>query len=582
MRRMAAEYLEWTGSLASSSRLPKRSSRGQRLAGAAKQGIRQMLRPMLPNILTCLLLLVLPLPLVSGQDDAGNDPGADAAAKAQAELPEISDEPRAIDPSALLPAKLSAKATHDFSDSSLREVVAWLQDEQGIAVLLDTNALSEIGVSPAEPVSDRLDDAPIYLLLNRLGSMELAWYYDDDVLYITSEEAAENRTVTLPYNVGDLLDADYKMERLTEVIQTTIAPEAWNDVGGPGMLNALGDVLFVGQSGQYQRDVEALLTAFREHGRQTFVNDPPQHGEIRRKLEQNVSVEFVDTPLEAAAEQLAKNAKVDIRLDRPALRDARIREREPVTLKLADRKLRTVLDAFALEVQLTWMLRDGVLWITTGEYAETDPPIAVYDVRDLCRNEDESDALIEAITMQAQPETWDEVGGYGSIQAPKPGVLVVTQREQNHQLVLNLLETYRSALRNSKPRNRGEDTSEVTTVYYRMHSSVAADLAKLLPKLIRPQTWQGVDAEKEQPGELFLVASEPELTTAKNVQAKTEGPTQLIDRSVLIIRQTRAAHAEIRDLITRVENGDQPMSGMGGMGGFGGGFFALPPSRPDK
>ncbi len=496
------------------------------------------------------------------------------------QLPQIADEPRAIDPSKLLPPNLAKQATQDFSDSSLREVVGWLQDEQGIMVLVDKVSLNEIGISPAEPVSDRLDNAPIYLLLNRLKSLGLGWYYDDDVLYITSVEMANNRATTLPYNVGDLIDAGYDLERLVSVITLTIEPDSWDDAGGIGALNKLGDVLFVRQADEQQRSVDALLQALRNHSRQTYLNDPPQHREIRERLQANVSVDFTDTPLESAIEQLAANAMSDIRLDRPALRDARIREREPVTLKLTDRKLKTVLEAIVLDLNLTWILRDGVLWLTTPEVAEGFLRTAVYDVRDLCRDEDESQALMEAIVSQANPESWSDLGGVGEIDSAKPGTLVVTHQEQVHQEVLLLLETYRTALRSSKIRDRGEEENEVITVYYRLHTNIARDLSELLPSLVRMDTWNS-EPNDDKPGKVFVVSSEPDFS-------KTGGQGEdavVVERSVLIIRQTRAAHKEIASIIGRVKSGDAPVGGLGGGmggGGFGGGFFSIPPARTHR
>lgn len=484
-------------------------------------------------------------------------------------LPKIADEPKAIDPAKLLPSKLAEKATHDFSDSSLREVVGWLQENQGLIVLLDKAALNEIGVSPAEPISDRLDDDPVFLLLNRLKSIGLGWYFNDEVLYITSIEVAETRATTLPYNVGDLIDAGFELEKMEQVISWTIAPDSWEDSGGVGALNSLGDVLFVRQSDIQQRQVAALLQAFRKNGRQTFLNDPAQHLELRDKLKSNVSVNFADTPLETAIDELAKSAGSDIRLDRAALRDARIREREPVTLKLTERKLATVLEALVLDLELTWILRDGVLWMTTPDVAETFLRTAVYDVRDLCRNEDEALALVNAIISQADPESWDENGGVGLVNSAKPGTLVVTHQEQVHQLVLALLETYRTALRSSKIRNVGEQENEVITVYYRLHSGVARDLSNLLPKLVEPDSWKADDRD-EKPGKVYVVASDPDFSNA----AKGETPS-LIERSAMIIRQTRKAHKEIEEIIRRVKMGDAAKGGLGG-GGFGGGFFSVP------
>ncbi len=518
----------------------------------------------------------------AGQQEVAQEPTKIA-------LPKIADEPKAIDPSQLFSPQLVVKATQDFSDSSLREVVSWLQEEQNIVVLVDKKALNEIGVSFAEPVSDHLQEAPVYLLLNRLQSMGIGWYYDDEVLYITSAKVAQARTTTVPYNVGDLMDAGYDLDRLVAVITNTIDPDSWEVRGGIGALNSLGDVLFVRHAYEQQRGVHALLQALRKHARQTFLNDPPQHRVFRDKLNTNVSVNFSDTPLTIAIEQLAAGSESDIRLDRPALREARIREREPLTLKLANRKLGTVLQALSLNLELTWILRDGVLWITTPKVAQAFLRTAVYDVRDLCRNTDETAALIEAIVTQSKPDSWSTNGGDGEIESAKPGTLVVTHQEQVHQQVFHLLQIYRTALRASKPRNRGEEKdTDVITVYYRLHKQVAEDLADMLPRLIRPGTWQG-EENADSPGRVFVVASEPDISNLRgggktNADVKQATLSLVIERSVLIVRQTRSAHEEISTVIRRVKNGDTPIGGIGG-GGFGGGFFTIPglqPTRPRR
>lgn len=526
--------------------------------------------------------------------------------KKEAKLPQIADEPKTIDPATLISPKLAINATHDFSNSSLREVVAWLQDKHGLVVLVDKNALSENGISLSEPVSDKLTDDPIYLLLNRLKSLELAWYYENEILYITTYDVADERSTTVLHHVGDLLDAGYKLEDLELVIQATIGPESWDEVGGQGVLNPLGDVLFARQNSQRQREVTALLQALRKHSRQTFVNDPSQHLKLREKLKENVSVNFKDMPLKTAVEMLAKSAEMDIRLDMPALREERIREREPMTLNLKERKLETVLQAFTLDLGLTWILRDGVLWITSTEKAENFLKTAVYDVRDLCRDSNETSALIHAIISQTEPESWDEVGGPGAIESAKPGTLVISNQERIHMEILTLLENYRIALRISKPRKteKEKNPNEVVTVYYRLHANVANDLKKLLPQLVRPKSWKS----KEQPnatGTIIMLASSPEITEAPGARAvasKTKQPVVgvILDRSVLILTQTRAAHYKIADIIQRVGAGDMHLNDGknnnkgagrqgsgggfgggfgGGTGGFGGGFFTLPPEK---
>lgn len=539
-----------------------------------------MCRMSVPASLALAILLRSPFAAFGAEPAPPPAPPAAEAVK----IPEIADEPKCIDPATIVPAKLAAKATCDFSDSSLREVVEWLQEKHGLVVLLDKSGLGEINVSAADRISDHLADAPVYLLLNRLRLNGMAWYFEDDILHITSKESAESHAITLTYNVGDLLDAGYKLDELEELITRTISSDSWESVGGQGVVSSLGDVLFVRQNQGIHFEVNALLAALRSHARQTFVFDPIQHLALREKLKQNVSVNFVDVPLEAAVKQLAEIAQIDVRLDMQAVRDAGVREREPITLKLADRKLETVLQAIMLNLKLTWILRDGILWITSPEQDSEAMKIAVYDVRDLCRDGAESDALIEAVTSQAEPDSWDSVGGPGTIEAANPGTLVINHQERVHMRILELLETYRTALRSARPRKPlADDSKEVTTVYYRLHAKVAEDLVAQLPKLVSPESWKS-STNPQASGEIFLVSSTPDLSNAgaaADAASENRKTTASIvtERSVLIIRQTRSAHKAIEEVIRRVEAGDPRTGagggmggGMGGMGGFGGGF----------
>ena len=500
----------------------------------------------------------------------------------------IADEPRFIDPVGLMPEQLAAKVSVDFRAISLNDLVTWFREQQRLVVLLDKNAMAEEEIYPTDVLSDHLEDAPVYLLLDRLRFHGLAWYFRDDILHITTPKVARENQVTVPYLVGDLFDQGIKPETLHEVIMSTVAPEHWEEVGGAGVLGQLGDVMLIRQTDELQRHVQGLLAAVRRHGRQTFVCEPPQHTALREKLSAIVSVDFKDTPLDEAIGALAVQSGADIRLDSPALRHVRIRDREPVTLKLTDRKLETVLQAMFMDLKLTWLLQDGVLWVTTAERAEEHLKTVVYDVRDLCANDKEAEALIEAITSQTDVSTWDESGGPGALAVAKPGTLVVMNHEPVLMEVLRLLETYRNALRTSKPRAETVvDPEEVITVYYRMHATMASDLIELLPKLVQPGTWRS-ETQPDGKGEIFRAASAPELFSQEGKLAMQAGKddggkdtTLVVARAVLIIRQTRAAHEEIAKVVHRIETGDavENSDAIGGMGGFGG-FFSVP--EPDR
>ncbi len=369
---------------------------------------------------------------------------------------EIADEPRGIDPAQFVPEELAQLATVDLSNSSLAELSAWVGSQTGLRVLIDEGRLAEIGYTEGEPVSDRIDNEPVYLLLNRLKALDLGWSIKDGVVTISTSAYIDDLYTTKSYPLTNLLDAEYDSSRLLDTI-TESTGEQWADIDGTGgQVQLLGDVLFVRQTPAVQREIEGLLVAIQQPARQTFILDSPQNQRIRERLRENVSVDFEDTPLIEAVETLSQVTGVSIRLDMQSLREYRIRIREPLTLNLDERQLDTVLSALFHNLNLTWMIEDGVLWITTAAIAHAHTKTAIYDVRDLCRDDDESRGLENAILNATGGESdgpWMDIDGMGgTISFPKPGSMVVRQTEQVHQELLTLLENYRTALRNSRPR----------------------------------------------------------------------------------------------------------------------------------
>ena len=532
------------------------------------------LRPALRLAETALLLATMNCPLM-GQQQA-QDPQPPVI-----QIPEIPDAPRNVDPAGLVHEKLAQKMTVTFEDSSLPEVADWIQQNAEIPVLFDSVALDAAGISTSELVADSLNDDALYLMLNRLGSLNISWYVQDDIVRITSSEAAATHMVTRPYTVGDLLDRNFETDVLYDVITGTLGG-TWEEVDGDGgTAEFLGDVLFVRQTNDIHLRLSGLLSALRNHGRQTFSFDPPEHILLRQKQSAAVSVTFDDVPLIEAAAALSKQAGIDIRLDNAALKSSRIRERQPVTLHLADRKLQTILEIMLAELELTTMIGDGVLWITSQERAAEQMRTAVYDVRDLCRDDDEAYALSDAIQTQTGDNWIDSVGEGGQVVFARPGVMVVRQTDHMHQRVLMLLEAYRSALKASKPRAiRQDPKTEIITRYYRTQSEVAAALLEFLPAVIAPESWKNAERE-EAPGEILA-----HLPGGKTVLSpKSEGKVPLMSASatteltVLVIRQTRENHMEIQSVVRRIENGDERVidpNGAQQYGGFGGGYFSIP------
>jgi len=109
----------------------------------------------------------------------------------------------------------------------------------------------------------------------------------------------------------------------------------------------------------------------------------PTEEKIRRTLSKPTTVEFVDLPLEDCITFLKEYHNINIWLDKATLTDEGVALDQPVTLKLAGVTLRSVLKLLLEPVQLTYVIEDEVMKITTSARAGEKLTTRVYPVGDL-------------------------------------------------------------------------------------------------------------------------------------------------------------------------------------------------------
>lgn len=503
------------------------------------------------------------------------------AAEASAVLIQISDEPRSLDPATLMDPKLAAPMTVEFNGASMKELYRWLQDEQKLSLSIDAAAMKEKGILSSELVTEKLNNEPLYLLLDRLKSLGIGWHSEGGDLFLTTTDAANHQMSTVSYNLGELLDSGFKGEQILEAITSATGSTSIEDGDEEGAVVLLGDVVFARQTQYVQREIRGLLAALKKSGHRTLIMDPPQHAVLREKMLQRISVTLEEIPLSEAIQQIANTAGADIRINAAELKKAGVRDRAPISIDMADQKLGLVLQSALSELKLTPLIQDGVIWVVQKKTAEAATRTAVFDVRDLCRDDAESEALSYALTEQAGG-LWENDGDQGgALIFARPGIMIVRHTEQMLDSVSQLLENYRTALRESKPRkSTGPDPKELVTYYYRLPTDMAKDLQANLKDLVRPETWKS-DQQPQASGTILLIKSTSDLLDAQGRtavgSAVPTGHVLVVDNSVLIIRQMREVHTELDDLINKLTRGERPVDpnsggGLGG-GGFGGGFF---------
>jgi len=184
---------------------------------------------------------------------------------------------------------------------------------------------------------------------------------------------------------------------------------------------------------------------------------------IRAALRSLTAVDFVDTPLSEAADSLGRAHGITIRLDTRALEDVSLETDTPVSASLRGVSLKSALRLILEQLDLTYVIRDEVLMITTPEEAQEQQVTRLYPVSDLITYKTPSgekwadfDTLITTLSSTIQPDTWEEVGGPGSIAPLSYGgteVIAIRQTDEVHEEIAAMLAKMRGL---AEPRDDGE------------------------------------------------------------------------------------------------------------------------------
>lgn len=491
---------------------------------------------------------------------------------------EIASEPKVIDPATLLPPEMAAKVTLTFDKMPLSDVVTTLKEKLAIDVILDEMALTDEGIDLDFPVSTRANDEPVYLLLDRMMGRSLAWDFRDGVLTITTPDVRVKSRSIKGYDLSGLLNAGYSARQLEQLLFFTSSdPWEFND-GYGGALSFVGDSLVVYQTEKSHREIAGILAALRTPARQTFIGQASQSVQLREFFKHPVAVEFDQTPLDDALASLSETIGSTIHIDELSLSDNGIPVDAPVTLSLHDKPLHVVLDHLLAPLDLSCIVANAELLVTTTADAEELMTLALYDVRDICRNEKTSRQLLSMIEDSTGGQ-WDNVDGIGGGMAfARPGILIVQQTGPLHDEIFAMIEQLRTLRRQAEPAGERPWERMIETRFHRVPVHVANFLESNLPKLIAPETWRS-DERPDAPGTIERISAAPmrlgfphspppkkeNEESGKNSDKEKPEEAQ-INTAVLAIRQTVDVHEEIPALLHRVKDGDGNYSKWGPCG----------------
>jgi hypothetical protein len=218
---------------------------------------------------------------------------------------------------------------------------------------------------------------------------------------------------------------------------------------------------------------------------------------ILKALDEPASIELTEKPLTALVDHIRQQHHIPVQIDKRALIDIGVDSDAPITAAVSQIPLHDALDLILQDLQLTWIIKSGVLLITTQEEEESHLIATCYDIADIraaapdrpyknslptCReskpnaveftancpypiaaslskngiggmseglalatttdSSTDIGSMIEMITATIEPTSWDRVGGHGNI-APFDNLLVINQTLRIHGKIEALLADIR-------------------------------------------------------------------------------------------------------------------------------------------
>ena len=176
---------------------------------------------------------------------------------------------------------------------------------------------------------------------------------------------------------------------------------------------------------------------------------------IEKALASPIHLDFTEAPLQDVIDFLKTTHDIEILIDKKVLEDKTVRASMPVTINVKGIRLESALRLMLrnMRPELTFIIKDRVLLITTLDVANEELATVLYPVPDLvaCHDEhdtpwDDYETLIKVITSTIKPTTWDDVGAPGSIVGNTIGtakILVVSQTREVHEEIADLLAKIR-------------------------------------------------------------------------------------------------------------------------------------------
>ncbi|MGZ0167018.1 MAG: hypothetical protein ACKVII_24095 [Planctomycetales bacterium] len=437
----------------------------------------------------------------------------------------------------LLDQVQNKRVSAEFRNTPLDHAIAHLSAASGIPMLIDTVALEEVGVSVGEQCSAVVKNARVSSALGRiLNRLDLDWTIENESLQITSKEVIAENLHTKVFTAGDIVEwfeknsrSDGRRDRFGfaeptvmsstratgfgaeggphEILMNLIQQHSagnWEEIDGAGGTASYeGGLLTVRQSLPVLLQVESFLNRIR------FIQNRPPSMDIwaipeggfgwpeNRKateaLRKKISVKFVETPLHEAIAYLGNELGIQFEIDDAALDEIGLLDDESINLTMSGTSS-AVLKQILGNLQLTWIIHDDMLLVTTFEVADENQVAVVADTRELLATSRLTDARLVETILNETSGLWEDVDGDGGTIETAGGLTFIRQTQSmigEISVLLRDLKTRATMPDASTAENAQSEPGRMETRFYSAESSEdAVALMTALTSFVFPDTWE--------------------------------------------------------------------------------------------
>ena len=325
---MASAWLHPAPTMARQSQLGKRIT--LLLDTRRKRGTMSRKGSMMANTLTVCLVLVTALVSVTTAEDSKK-----AIAK---QKPATKKHGTMTAAREQIEQALRKTGDFDFADTPLTEAMATIGKNYRVNIAIDESALTDEGISTDTPVTLQLKNVTLDFALRMfLEPLQMEAVIRNEVLQITTLIGAWELFETRVYDLEEFLGipaSTIDKGMLHKVITTTISPDSWGEVGGPGpgviagvrrhrklvhiikndgadlvpvkplpkktALEGLPGIMIIRQKQTIHREIQSFFKELRSQLVPTEASQTTREknaAAIRKALPKTFNGEFQDTPL---------------------------------------------------------------------------------------------------------------------------------------------------------------------------------------------------------------------------------------------------------------------------------------------